>query len=77
MGRKQIAKDAAVTASPDGLEDFLQFCPGAGKVEALTPPDPAPVMKPLAQDSVLYTWNFNPLTNCLEQVPVRRDAFKR
>jgi len=81
LGRKQIAQDEARAAASDE-DDFLKVCPGAAKIDVLGPSAPsgrsAPAKKQLGQDvSTVWTWQFNPLTNALEQVPVRRDAFKR
>jgi hypothetical protein len=76
LGRKQIAQDAAKAEAGSSEDDFFKFCPGAAKIEALSPPVPstsASRMK-LAQDNaaVIWTWQFNPMTNALEQVPVKR-----
>jgi hypothetical protein len=82
MGRKIIAKDAAMAATANGLDDFVKFCPGAGKVDLLGPATPSvrstPAEPQLAQDAaVIWTWRFNPMTNAMEQVPVRRDQFDK
>jgi hypothetical protein len=82
LGRKQIAQDAARAEAGSTEDDFFKFCPGAAKIEALSPPVPSTTAsrKKLALDnaaSTVWTWQFNPMTNALEQVPVRRDAFKR
>jgi len=71
--RRIVAKDAAMAASRGDLEDFLKFCPGAGKIEALTPsPSATTAKRQIAQDAgVIWTWRFNPMTNAMEQVPVK------
>jgi hypothetical protein len=71
LGRKQIAQDRAAAEVGGDLDDFLKFCPGAGRIESLSPPvRPATANKrSIAQDgSAVWVWRFNPLTNCLEQV---------
>jgi hypothetical protein len=82
LGRKQIAQDAAKAATAGDLDDFLRFCPGAAKIEALSPPvrsTTATRQSPIAQDAATatWTWQFNPMTNALEQVLVRRDQFNK
>jgi hypothetical protein len=77
LGRKQIAHDAAMAEDSVGgdLDDFLKFCPGAGKIESLSPPvrSTTPNNRRIGQDAaVTWTWQFNPMTNALEQVPVSR-----
>jgi hypothetical protein len=78
LGRKQIAKDAAIAADSAGgdLDDFLKFCPGARRIEALSPPVRSTTEnKRIAQDSAstVYVWEFNPITNMLEQRKVNRN----
>jgi hypothetical protein len=76
LGRRQIAHDVAMAEAGGDLADFLAFCPGAGRIEALTPsarPSTPNNTRKIAQDgSVVWVWQFNPMTNALEQVPVSR-----
>jgi hypothetical protein len=79
MGRKIIAKNEALAcdSAGDTLKDFFAFLPGARKIDVLsTPSCSMTANKKIAQDaSTIYVWEFNPITNILEQRPVDRGQF--
>jgi hypothetical protein len=84
MGRKILANNAAVAcdSAGNGLDDFLKFCPGAGKIEALGPSGTSDVAttanRQIAQDSASTIWVFEfDSTNALVQRPINRDQFNK
>jgi hypothetical protein len=78
-GQRLRAKNAAIAcdSAGDTLEDFFAFHPGARKIDVLsTPSGSMTANKKMAQDaSTIYVWEFNPITNMLEQRQVDRGQF--